>query len=260
MLQNDTPHTADSQTVAVVTCAVLDDEINHFIQGLPHIVHLEIMEQGLHNEPDKLRTELQLAINRVEQDHAPHTIVLGYGICSRGIEGVTSTTCKLVVARAHDCITLLLGSKETYANYVKQFPGTYWYSPGWNKHHTPPGKDRYDILYAQYLEKYGEDNAQYLMEAEQHWFTTYSRATYVDLTIGVTDEDLQYTRDCAQWLKWDYDHQQGDPALLKDLLSGPWDDERFLVVNPGQTIAFTADEYIIKAVPANNKSLDSTKD
>ena len=248
------PITTDQPTVAVVTCAVLDDEINHFVQGLDHIIHVEMMEQGLHNEPNKLRCELQIAIDRVEAEHQPEAIVLGYGICSRGIEGVTPNKSKIVVARAHDCITLLLGSKEAYAKYVKQNPGTYWYSPGWNKHHTPPGKDRYDILYAQYLEKYGEDNAQYLMEAEQHWFTTYSRATYVDLTVGVTDEDLQYTRDCADWLKWDYDRQQGDPALLKDLLSGPWDDKRFLVVNPGQTIAFTADELIIKAVPAENKT------
>ena len=53
------------------------------------------------------------------------------------------------------------GDKERYAEYVKQCPGTYWYSPGWNKCHIPPGKDRYDKLYQQYVEKYGEDDAQY---------------------------------------------------------------------------------------------------
>jgi len=36
-----------------------------------------------------------------------------------------------VVPRAHDCITLLLGSKERYAKLFGERPGTYWYSAGW---------------------------------------------------------------------------------------------------------------------------------
>ncbi|HCD31414.1 MAG TPA: hypothetical protein DER01_03340 [Phycisphaerales bacterium] len=154
-----------------------------------------------------------------------------------------------MVARAHDCITLLLGSKERYADYVDKYPGTYWYSPGWNKHHTPPGPDRYQKLLTEYTEKYGQDNAQYLMETEQHWFTTYDRATYVHLSIGATDSDKQYTRDCADWLKWNYDEQAGDPQLLIDMLAGHWDDDRFLVLEPGVTLEMSGDDRVIQAKP-----------
>lgn len=233
--------------VVVITCAVLELEIEAFSRDLPNVVATVKLEQGLHNEPDRLRRELQAAVDRVEADYAPDAIVLGYGLCSRGVEGVAARSAKLVLTRAHDCITLLLGDKSRYADYVRRFPGTYWYSPGWNKHHVPPGEERHRRLLEQYVRQYGEDNAEFLMEQEQHWFKTYDRATYVDLGVGETDADEAYTKRCAAWLGWGYDRQRGDPALLRDLLTGPWDDERFLVLEPGESARMTADDRIVEA-------------
>jgi len=223
-------------------------EIEHFAAGLDHIVCVENLEQGLHNEPSELRVRLQEAIERIERDTPAEAILLGYGLCSRGTEGVRARECRMVIPRAHDCITLLLGCKRRYAEYVAKHPGTYWYSPGWNKHHTPPGPQRHDKLYQDYCEKYGKDNADYLMETAENWFTTYDRATFVDLGVGAIDDDVQYTCDCADWLGWTFDHQRGDPDLLKALLEGRWDDERFVVLQPGQTFRMTGDERVIEAV------------
>ncbi len=242
--------------IAVILCAVLELEIEKLIKDAPWVVRVEKMEQGLHNEPERLRVELQGAIDRVEADCDADTIVLGYGLCSRGIEGLTTTRCRLVVPRAHDCITLLLGSKERYAEYVAKHPDTYWYSPGWNKHHTPPGRERYEKLRNEYVEKYGADNADYLMECEQNWFKAYGRATYVHLSIGATDQDKAYTRDCAEWLGWSYDEQAGDPALVRALVEGDWDADRFLVVEPGQMPRMTGDDRIIEAVDQTGSSQD----
>jgi len=243
--------------LAIIACAVLDDEIGHYARDMDHLRHVEMLPQGLHNDPPALREQVQTAIDRVERMDGVETIALVYGLCSRGTEGVFSRTCRLVIARAHDCITHLLGSRERYAEYVREHPGTYWYSPGWNRHHTPPGPERHEKLYDEYLERFGPDNADYLMETEQHWFKTYDRATWVDLTVGATDAGRAYTRQCAQWLEWNYDQQAGDPALLVDLLSGPWDDDRFLVLEPGQTLRMTGDERIVAAAPAGDPGLEA---
>lgn len=234
--------------IAVITCAVLETEIEHLAAGMPHIVGVFKLPQGLHNDPPKLRRDLQAMIDDVERTTEAEAIVLGYGLCSRGTEGVSARRCRLVLARAHDCITLLLGCRKRYFDYVSRHPGTYWYSPGWNRHHIPPGEERFLLLRAQYVEKYGEDNAEFLMETEQNWFQTYDRATYVDLGVGATELDIEYTKACANWLKWDFDRQHGEAELLSDLLAGRWDDERFLVLEPGQTLRMTADESVIEAV------------
>ena len=250
---SEMPTSSSPPRIAIITCAVMEEELRHFADGLQHVIHIEVLEQGLHNEPEKLQRMLVEAVERVEHQTDAQAIVLGYGLCSKGIEGIGGRRCQLVVARAHDCITLLLGSAERYDRYVAEHPGTYWYSPGWNRCHTPPGKQRYDKLRAEYVEKYGEDNAEYLMQMEQGWFTEYSRATYVDLGVGATDEDLQYTRDCAAWLNWDFDRQHGDPGLMQRMLAGDWRDDEVLVVPPGSIVRMTGDRRIIEAVESKDQ-------
>jgi hypothetical protein len=140
----------------------------------------------------------------------------------------------------------LLGDKKRYSEYVAAHPGTYWYSPGWIKHHLPPGPEREEAKYREYCEKYGEDNASFLMETERQWHANYDRATYVDVDgIGATPEDVQYTEHCARHLGWEFDRQVGDPQLFRQLVLGPWDDEHFVVLQPGQAIYLTGDDRVI---------------
>ena len=243
-----TDHRPTPLKIAVVTCAVLEDEITQLAGNVDHIVHIELMEQGLHNEPDRLTSEVQAMVERIETEKPEvDAIVLGYGLCSRGTEGVSPQRCKLVIPRAHDCLTLLLGSKERYTEYVAKHPGTYWHSPGWNRHHTPPGKERYEAAYRRYAEEFGEDNAEYLMEMEQNWFKSYDRATFVELGAGDVKGELEHTKQCADWLGWNFDHQRGDTRLLNALLTGDWNEEDFVVLEPGQTIRMTDDERVIEA-------------
>src|SRR6266545_8337375 len=101
-MTNDPTNPANCKAIACITCAVLELEVEHFLKGQTHVVHLEKLPQGLHNEPDRLRSELQLAVARIEQMQEVQAIVLVYGLCSRGVEGVTTKRCRLVIPRAHD--------------------------------------------------------------------------------------------------------------------------------------------------------------
>lgn len=202
------------------------------------------MKQGLHNTPELLKAELQKAV-----DAAPDecdAVLLGYGLCSNGAAGVVARSKRLVLPRAHDCITLFLGSKERYRAYFDSHPGTYWYTPGWIECSVQPGKDRHELLRREYVEKYGEDNADYLMEMEQGWMKEYNNAAYVDLGIGDASRFKEYTRECARWLGWQCDELEGEPSLVREFVNGQWEPARFLVVEPGQSIVASHDESIVK--------------
>ena len=57
--------------VAVITCAVLETEVEHFVRSCPHVRHVEKIRQGLHNDPPQLRRELQEAVERcLDRDRA----------------------------------------------------------------------------------------------------------------------------------------------------------------------------------------------
>lgn len=202
-----------------------------------NIIDVVLMQQGLHNEPEKLRCQVQKALDRTAdvQGRDYDASLLGYGLCSNGIVGL-SAKIPVVVPRGHDCITLLLGSKEKYQEYFDSHRGVYWFSPGWIETNTQPGKERYEHTLKQYIEKYGQDNAEYLMQVEQGWMKEYNWATYIDWGFTNAQEEKEYTRSCAEFLGWNYDEIKGDPSLIQRLLDGEWTESDFLIVKTGQKI------------------------
>ncbi|MBL4576679.1 MAG: DUF1638 domain-containing protein [Opitutaceae bacterium] len=235
------------ERLGIITCGVLEDEVKVLLETLPGVEGVTVLEQGLHDQPLVLREELQKAVDRMEEETEAEAIVLVYGLCSRGTEEVSTKRCRLVITRGHDCLTILLGSRKRYADYMKKNPGTYWYSPGWNKWRKAPGKERFEKMRAEYTEKYGEEDADYLMEMEQEWMSAYNRATFVDLGLAVNPEDIEYTKECAEFLDCDFRHEKGDPTLLHDLLAGNWDEGRFLVLEPGEALKGNAKESVVEA-------------
>ncbi len=228
----------------VIACDVLKLELLHFAERAGSDLTFDFLEQGLHNEPDRLRAEVKEAVLRAPED--ADASLLGYGLCSNGLQGVTAAKHPLVVPRAHDCVTLFLGSRQRYQDYYDRNPGTYWYTPGWIATGTQPSEERFRKARQEYVERYGEDNADYLMEmTEGGWTKNYRNAAYVNLGIGDREKDIDFTRECAEFFGWTCDVVDGDPALLVHFLSGKWDDAEFLVVQPGQTIIASHDGHVL---------------
>lgn len=232
-----------------IVCKVLQREAYFCAARSPNVVDVVLMEQGLHNEPDRLREEVQKVLGRTHdiQGRPYDASLLGYGLCSNGTVGLTAQI-PIVIPRGHDCITLLLGSKDRYQQYFDSHRGVYWYSPGWIESETQPGQERYERLLAEYTAKYGQDNAQYLMEVEQTWMKEYNWAVYVDWGLADSQAHQAYTKRCADFLGWDYDQLQGDAGLMQRFVDGRWHASEFLVVPPGRCIAEDlTNEGIIKA-------------
>ncbi len=220
-----------------IACKVMQREAYFCAARSKNVVDIVLMEQGLHEEPKKLRREVQKALdNTCDIQGRPYdSSLLGYGLCSNGIVGL-SAKIPIVAPRGHDCITLLLGSKDKYQEYFDSHRGVYWYSPGWIESDEQPSKERYEKKLKEYKEKYGDDNAQYLMEVEQNWIKEYDWATYIDWGLTDSDEYKNYTKRCAEFLHWNYDELKGNPVLMQKLVDGDWNDSEFLVVKPGRKI------------------------
>jgi hypothetical protein len=106
-----------------------------------------------------------------------------------------------------------------------------------------------NATYAEYVEKYGRDNADYIMSIMGAWQEHYQRAAYIDMQIGDGSEVEQRARDDAQRRGWNFERLQGDSVLIQKLLYGEWEKD-FQVIRPGERLKMTYDEAVIGAETA----------
>ena len=236
----------------IIGCQVFWREFSYFASKSPNMYSYSFLKQCLHNSPDILRDSVQKKIDEISADvddegkHRYDIIILGYGLCSKSIENIVALDIPVIIPRAHDCITLFLGSKERYREYFDKNPGTYWYTPGWIDATLMPGEKRDEELRKYYIDEYGQENADYLMEIEQGWMDNYNNLTYVEIeNICDNKKYKEITKESSKYLNWNMDELKGDPSLIIKLLNGPWDEKEFLILEKGETLIATDEESTI---------------
>ncbi len=168
----------------------------------------------------------------------------------------------MIVPRAHDCITLYLGSSERYGQEFRGNPGTYWYTPDYMERGgadadtvalgaSATAEADMDKVYKEYVEKYGQDNADYLMEVMGAWQKHYNRAAYIETQEIRLPDYTSKVQETAARRGWNFEKLAGSIIILRDLLEGRWEESRFLTVPPGQTIIPSYDNSIVKVGRAN---------
>jgi hypothetical protein len=227
-----------------LTCEALARSVYAAAADSPHTISVQLYRQGLHNTPKHLRATLQDQIDAIQPGEAD-AILLVYGICGTSTMGLIARHTPLVMPRTHDCIALYLGSHERYQQEFDANPGTYWYSLDYMERNEPGSnvglgastiEDNMDSVYEEYVEKFGKDNADYLMEAMGEWGKHYNRAVYIDMGIGDGSQFEKLAQDQAQRRGWIFERKEGNRRMIKMLMHGDWADDEFLTVPPGYAI------------------------
>lgn len=210
----------------IIACTVVWEEMqSHVPAGTPALV----LEFGLHNSPERLRQRLQEEIDKVPPGC---TIVLGYGLCGGGMDGIRAGEHRLVIPRAHDCIALFLGSLERYEEQMRQERGTYYVTKGWLtiEGDGPLGQ------YQRMVEKFGPEKGERLARLA---FEHYTRLAFINTGNYEVEYYRNLARQVAEWYRLRFEEVPGSPEWIKDLAQGRWDSRRFVIVEPGGTVKMT---------------------
>lgn len=242
--------------LTAITCDMLARPVEHLAASSPHEVVVSRLSAALHAEPLSLRERIQALIDRV--DATSDAVVLGYGLCGGASAGLEARGVPLVLPRAHDCATIFLGSRERYQREHEAVPGTYWYTQdqlergnalrGWLLGDAARSEDAVATR-RDYEARFGRDNADYLMETLGEWHTRYERGAFLDTGLGAPDEAAARAREESERRGWRFERVPADLDLLRRLLHGEWDDD-FAIVAPGERLAMSYDEAVVRAVPA----------
>ena len=236
----------------LIACEIIYRELCLCAANSPHIVDLQFLQKGLHDSPtNEMVAAIQREIAAAEEGQYD-AILLGYALCNNGTVGLRTERVPLVIPKAHDCITFFFGSRQRYKDYFDNNPGTYFRTTGWSERNfvksgqSVMSRLGLDKTYEEYVKKYGEENARYIMETLGEWKKNYRKMTYIEMGLAT---ELGYDKKAEADAKgngWEFEKILGDWRLLRNLVNGEWNED-FLILKPGQRIAATNDVEVLCA-------------
>ena len=242
----------------LISCEIFFREMEFLLKQSPHEIDVEFLQKGLHDIPtEEMLKRLQAQVDEAsEQDY--DAILLGYGLCNNGLDGLKARNIQLILPRAHDCITLFLGSRRRYREYFDAHPGTYFKTTGWIERNevaeelkqlSIPNQMGMDQTYEELVEQYGEDNAEFLWEELCNTERNYSQITFIEMGVEPDDRFEKVAQEEASSKNWNYEKVAGNLTLIQRLLNGDWNEEDFLLVPPSREITANHTEGIVALKP-----------
>lgn len=248
----------------VLACEIMVREVCWLAATSPLLLDLEFLSQGYHDNPAHGRSKVQERVDAVPENKY-HAILLGYGLCGNLIAGLQARHTRLIVPRAHDCLTFFLGSRQRYLEQQQHRPGAYYYTCGWlecmarrGQQALPQGVNYLPNQggadagahdpYPTWVQKYGEEAAQYLVEAMNEWLGHYTHGILIDYDFTRVLNLRAQVQDICRQRGWSFEELAGDLTLLRRWLHGNWTPDDFLEVPPGARIEPSHDDYVVRAV------------
>lgn len=213
------------------------------------------LPQGLHDTPEKLRAMLRQALRSCTAKGSADAQALA-GCHRPGIRpvlqrrsGAGEPDTPLVVPRTDDCIAQFLGSQQRYLELFQDYNGAYWLNNGWIESAFVPSRQRLEELRREYEERYGEENAAFLMEQDRLWTQNYHACAFITSPVYHNPAYPQLARQIAEENGWKYAEFAGDTRMLRMLTHGDWNEEEFCVCPPYHRLEAAYDGRKIQAVP-----------
>jgi Protein of unknown function (DUF1638) len=245
----------------LIACNVFQREACWCLAKTPHLVDPVFVELGLHVNPAYLRERLQSLIDAEDaQDIRHDAVLLLYGLCGNAAVGLQARRTPLIIPRAHDCATLLLGSATRYQAVFGDNPSCPFSSIGYLERAMETYRTEGGFLsgvgdtYEAYVERYGEDNAKYIWQT-LHPVREDEPALFIDLPETSSPDAIARARAKLEQegggRGWKV--EEGNIRMIQKLIEGDWDDAEYLTVPPFQTVQGVYDlkDVMVATAPLN---------
>ena len=200
-----------------------------------HDINLDIVWIDIkqHDNPVLLGETIQ---HEIDQATSYDQIVLLYGLCGNAIVNLKSRGAPLILIRAHDCCSVLLGSKKRHRELFKENFSRPWVCESYeieNREHYSKKSPEY----LDFIRLYGQDNADYLIS-----ILTYQHNDMPYYITFDSDTDIHYLTKSSQR----YHVISGDLSIIESILLGVYDQTNTIVLYENEKIKvlYDLDEVI----------------
>jgi len=244
----------------LIACNIFQREVCACLARTTHVVDVEFVPLGEHARPDNLRALLQARIDAADASGQPcDAVLLLFGLCGNAGVGLVARQAPLVLPRAHDCATVLLGSRAAFQKQFGDNPSQGFSSNGYldrGEYLVRTAEEGGGVAccgdaYAELVKQHGEDNARYVWEAMHPARPGDDRAWFIHMP-GIEDaRAIEQFSAKAEASGKRCEVLTGNLRLIAALIEGNWDPAEFLIVPPGQRTEGVYDwDEIIRARPS----------
>lgn len=186
------------------------------------------MDIALHLQPDRLRFALNRKIQELEQEGG--TIVLGYGLCGRSLEGVVSRKSTLVLPKVDDCVGMLLGSRDRHRQVLTRHPGSYFLEKQWLNTEL----NIFTQIYKD-ADRIPEERRKSLLQLALRHYRNLILLADNPLDRAEKEAEIRCMQ-LAEEHDMAFKRMNKDLGLIQRLLHGPWCDTEFIQAPPGSPV------------------------
>ncbi|MBQ8974857.1 MAG: DUF1638 domain-containing protein [Oscillospiraceae bacterium] len=220
----------------IIACEMMRPELESVMEELGAEDPVMWMERGLHSVPKNLTHALSDALREAERVYVPDTVLLGYGFCGNAMAGVRAGNFRLILPRIDDCITMFIGSRSR-KRQLESGVGTVFLTKGWIESDENILTQRQALI-----DDYGEEDG---LELFDMMYGHYNRIGLLDTHCCPLAELEKKTRHVADVLGFEHKVFEGTDERLRQLLTGPWTEDKFVVKEPHEEI--TAQDLVIES-------------
>ena len=144
--------------IKVIACKIYEYYILQLDQSWDNyeFIYLDIQQ---HNYPHQLARAIQKEIDKSEDYEK---IIILYGLCGNALLEIAAGKTALYLVCVHDCLSVLLGSKERFEQLFYQRRSSSWSCYSLKLHNCNQYNDQ---SYRQWCQQYDQETANYLQQS-----------------------------------------------------------------------------------------------
>lgn len=210
--------------IAVLACKTIEDEVMYAESIVKSGYDIYTIESQ-HNHPDKFRVAIQSELDKL---NGYRRVLLAFGFCGNTVAGLKTHSFEMIIPRVDDCISLMLGSRKKREEVCKDHECIFL-TKGW--------LDSEANIWSEYqhaLKKYGPQRAKKVMKM---LYSHTDMLSLIDTKAYNINEIMDKSQQIAATFELEFNIIPGTTVYIKNLLTRPWDEKKFVVIPPDSVVS-----------------------
>ena len=208
----------------ILCCRTLAPEMELAMEKCGCSWEMDVLRENNHDVPARLRANIQEKLDAVTD---ADRVLLAFTLCGGTPAGLKTGDFELVIPKVDDCLSLLMGSMERCKAVLEGGFGLF-VTQSWMDHENNP------LAQLEYIrKKYPPHRAKQVIEA---MYGKFDSLNVIDTGAYDVQAILPRTEALAAQLGLKHRIVEGTTAYLEQLLQGPYDPRRFLLIPPHATV------------------------